>query len=644
MASKAVTLSVQILADAKQAQQEMPKASKSFEKFESAVNKGAKVAALGFAAVGAAAFKLAQGAAEDEKAAKALQTQLKNTTGATDAQVAAVENWIAKQGALTGITDDTLRPALGKLATATGNVTDAQKLALLAQDVAIGTGKDYNSVVDAMVKAANGSVGGLGRLGVATKDAAGKTKSFAAIQDDLAKKFGGQAAAQADTYAGKMQIVQTQLAEAGESIGYALMPWLTKLATYMAKNVGPAIEKATKWFKDNETTVKILAGVLGGLGAALIITSGAIKAYTAVTKIWSAATKAARAIQLAFNASFLANPIVLVVAAIAAIVAALVLFFTKTEVGKKAWKSFTDFLTAAWNKILTVSKAVWGGIQKAISAVVTWFTGTLIPFFTSLPGRIGSAIAGVVTRVVNTFTNLKNGAVRIAKTIWGAISGFFTSIPGKVSTAVSSLAGKLSGAISSLISGAKNVAGTIWGAISGFFTSIPVKIAGAFSGIKSIGRNLINDFLSGIKNAGNFVADFAGNIWAAIRRLLNNAIDRINRMLEFSINAGPIHVNINPPDIPHLATGGVVRRPTVALIGEAGPEAVVPLSGSRAPAQLGASAIDLSSASMRELASVLLSVLDGMALTLDVEGKPVSGIVRSELAAQVGRRRMALRS
>src|SRR5213076_2104388 len=87
-------------------------AIKGFKQTESAaerasrvINKVARIAAVGFLAVGAAAVALA--------------SELKNTTGATRTQVKAVEVWISKQGQITGITDDELRPALGRLATAT---------------------------------------------------------------------------------------------------------------------------------------------------------------------------------------------------------------------------------------------------------------------------------------------------------------------------------------------------------------------------------------------------------------------------------------------------------------------------------------------------------------------------------------------
>lgn len=233
------------------ASQAFDKVAGSAGKTSKVIRAGAKVAALGFAAVAVGAVKLAQGAADDQKAAAALAKTLKNTTGATDAQVASVEDWISAQGRALGISDDKLRPSLSALATATGDIGKAQKLASLAMDVSAGSGKSLETVTQALVKAQNGSVGGLSRLGIATKDAAGKTKSFAQIQADLSKKFGGQAATAAETMSGKMQRLKLTLSEAGESIGYKLLPVAVKLADWFLNQGIPAAGRFADWFGQN---------------------------------------------------------------------------------------------------------------------------------------------------------------------------------------------------------------------------------------------------------------------------------------------------------------------------------------------------------------------------------------------------------
>lgn len=94
-------------------------------KFGSAAKVGFTAMAAGTAIAGIAAYKFAKGAMEDQAAASKLALQLKNSAGATKGQVAATEAWITAQGKALGVTDDELRPALGRLVTATGDVDQA---------------------------------------------------------------------------------------------------------------------------------------------------------------------------------------------------------------------------------------------------------------------------------------------------------------------------------------------------------------------------------------------------------------------------------------------------------------------------------------------------------------------------------------
>jgi hypothetical protein len=96
-----------------------------------------------------AAKGAAQAAAEDEAGQVKLAAALARTTGATAAQDAAVEAWITKQEFATGVSDDELRPALAKLASATGDVGEAQSLLTLAMDISAASGKSLEAVTSA---------------------------------------------------------------------------------------------------------------------------------------------------------------------------------------------------------------------------------------------------------------------------------------------------------------------------------------------------------------------------------------------------------------------------------------------------------------------------------------------------------------
>lgn len=224
-------------------------AANEVEGFGSKIGKFGKVAGAAFAAAGAAAAAYAgkllidgvKSAIEDEKAQVALATSLKNVTGATNAQIAAIESQITKTSLLTGITDDELRPSLDRLVRSTGDVAEAQKLQNLAIDTAAGTGKSLQAVSEALAKAHDGNFAALKKLGVPLDENIIKTKDFDAAQAALAATFGGQASAQADTFAGKMQRLQVAFDEGKETVGSFVLDAMTPLVSGIVNNVIPAI-------------------------------------------------------------------------------------------------------------------------------------------------------------------------------------------------------------------------------------------------------------------------------------------------------------------------------------------------------------------------------------------------------------------
>jgi hypothetical protein len=244
------SLKLALLADTKQFIAGLDKADKETRTFSNKLGDALKKGALAFAAVGAAAGAMAikigvdavKAAIEDQQSQELLAKALKNTTKATDAQVKATEEYITKAQNATGVTDTKLRAALGNLVRATNDVTKAQKLNNLALDVAFATGNDLEAVSLALSKAYNGNLGALTRLGIPLDDNIIKTKDFDAATEVLAKTFGGAAAANAETFAGKIEIIKRRLEDAQELIGYAILPVLERFAGFINENVVPAVE------------------------------------------------------------------------------------------------------------------------------------------------------------------------------------------------------------------------------------------------------------------------------------------------------------------------------------------------------------------------------------------------------------------
>jgi hypothetical protein len=241
------TLKLELLAETKQFVQDMDKSKKEVDDFGDRAAKMGKVAAAAFAAAAAAAaayaVKLAvdgvKAAIEDEAAQLRLANALKNVTGATQAQISAVEEQILKTSLATGVADDQLRPALQRLATATGSVTKSQDLLTLALDISAATGKSVESVSNALGKAYEGNTASLTRLGVGLSAAEIKTLGLEGTVKQLAETFGGAATVQANTFEGQIQRLRVGFDEAKESVGAALLPTLQRLLDYFINTVIP---------------------------------------------------------------------------------------------------------------------------------------------------------------------------------------------------------------------------------------------------------------------------------------------------------------------------------------------------------------------------------------------------------------------
>jgi hypothetical protein len=226
-------------------------ADKEVGGFADRVGEFGKKAAAAFAVAGAAALayagKLAvdgvKAAIEDEAAQLKLARALETATGATNAQIKAVEDQILKTSLATGVADDKLRPALQRLALATGDTEKAQKLLNLALDISTATGKPLEAVSNALGKAYEGNTTALGKLQVGLSSAELKTMDFESASARLSDLFGGAAAANADTFQGRIDRIKVAFDETKESIGAALLPIVEKLLGFITQTVLPAFSK-----------------------------------------------------------------------------------------------------------------------------------------------------------------------------------------------------------------------------------------------------------------------------------------------------------------------------------------------------------------------------------------------------------------
>jgi hypothetical protein len=253
------------------------KAGSSTTKLEKSVKSLGRTLGVTFGTAAVLAYGKAsvKAAAADIKAQKQLALALKNVGLGRDAATA--EGYIQRTEKELGIIDEKLRPAYSRLAIATRDTAETQRLMGIAMDISANTGKDLDSVTAALSKAYLGNNTALSKLGIGISKADLKTKSFKDITDQLAVTFAGSAKASADSFAGSMDKLAIASNNAKEIIGTSLIGALQSLGnnTNMA-SFATDIESAAKSLANLIDSIVYLkseiasipgAGLLGYLGS-----------------------------------------------------------------------------------------------------------------------------------------------------------------------------------------------------------------------------------------------------------------------------------------------------------------------------------------------------------------------------------------
>lgn len=346
---------------------------------------------------------------------------------------------------------------------------------------------------------------------------------------------------------------------------------------------------------------------------------------------------------IALNATMAANPIGLVIAAIAALVAAFVYLWNNCEefrefwinlwekikeIASATWEAITGFFSAAWEKIKEIwgkvgdwFKETWEKIKEAFANVKEWFSEK----FTAAKEGIQNAwstvkdwFANVWNGIKETFSKVdswmseKFGAAWDAiKLHWSVVIGYFKNIWESIkkifSVVKDVLTGNWKGAwegIKSIVDLWKNYFQGIWDGIKNIFSKVHTwfsdKFSAAWKGIKekfSPISKWFSDVWEGIKKifkgAGDWFGDTFDKVGKAVKAPLNAVIKAMNKVI-----SGLNKISIDIPDwvpgvggktfgfniskIPELAQGGVLRRGQMGLLEGSGAEAVVPLEKNKA--------------------------------------------------------------
>lgn len=566
---------ISVLANASQAKRELQDVSTVSQRVGAGFRKMALPAVAALGAIGAASFKATQAAADDEAAQVRLAQALKTAAGATTEQVAATETWIAAQGKALGVTDDELRPAIAKLATATGSVSKAQKLASLAMNISAGSGASLEQVTSALAKAQTGSTLGLKKYGVNTKTAAGETKSLAQLTEELAGKYRGAATAAAGTAAGQQKKLQVQLGELQEEIGLKLLPVLSKMAAFGLK--------AVAWIGQNQGKVTALVAALAVLAATVLLVNAGMKVYAAgqaiaavataaftlaqkaataaslgtriglaalavQTAVTSGVAKAAAAAQWLLNAALAANPIGLVIIAIIALVAAFVIAYKKSD-------TFRKIVDAAFKAVKVVVAAVVGWFRKFVPEVFAFVVA-------AVKGYV-NVYKTVVTTVFNAVKTVVTTAVNIVKTVvtanFNAVKTVVTAVMETVRSVVSTVWNAVKSAFNAAADAITTVVGKVVGAVTKFVSSLKKKFDEAVEFIKGIPGRIVD----AIGDLGSLLYDKGKQIIQGLIDGIRDAAASIGGIIDSVIPGGKIFSGkVAVSGAPSLPSAGSASRVT----------------------------------------------------------------------------------
>ena len=353
--------------------QGLDRAVADFKKLEGAgakanyvIKKAALPAAAAVGALGVALVGATKAAMEDQAAQAELARTLSISASATDAQIASNEELISKMSLASGIADDALRPALASLARGTKDLGTAQDALSLAMDISTATGTDLTTVSDALAKAYQGNMKGLRALSPEMATLIKEGADLNTVMDVLGGTFGGATATAAGTAEGQMKRFGIAISEAKENIGAALIPVVEKAL--------PLLTAMGSWAQENTTTFLVIAGVIGGIGVAILAANAAIR-------IWTLGAQIATAAQWLWNAALTANPLGLIVVGIAAVIAIIAILYTKFEGVRKVVDNVFSFIkeavTGTVDVITTYVQTVLGVYKTIFNTIAKLWNNTI---------------------------------------------------------------------------------------------------------------------------------------------------------------------------------------------------------------------------------------------------------------------------
>ena len=297
----------------------------------------------------------------------------------------------------------------------------------------------------------------------------------------------------------------------------------------------------------------------------------------------------------------LTSPITLVIAAIAALIAIGVLLYqnwdTVVEFAKTAWQGLCDFISGICQAIGEFFSGLWAKLQEIFEPIGQWFSekfqqawDAIVNIFSGIGEWFSGVFQGAWDAIVNIFTPIGSWFGQRWADVTSAlanIGAWFTDMFQKAWTGLTNIFSKLGSWFGERWADVTNALSNVSNWFGEMFTNAYNAVKDAFSSI--------GDFFSGVwetvkgifVNAGQMVGEAVGGafksavnaVLGTIENVVNGFIGMINGVLDVVRNLPGLGWigSVSTVSLPRLARGGIVDSPTIAMIGEAGKEAVVPL-------------------------------------------------------------------
>lgn len=377
---------------------------------------------------------------------------------------------------------------------------------------------------------------------IGTLSDSGGVQAFLASLSELWKGLTQLGQGLADAVTGFLAVGQNGGAAAsiGQLVGDAFnaaAPFVEKLAS--------TLQSLGDWASEHGDAIRtVIAGIAGGFAA--FKTASLISAAVTALKSFDVAAKIAAAGQWVLNAAMNANPIMLVITAIGALVAGLIWFFTQTETGRAAWASFTAFLSSAWQSAVAFVTGLGQNIANFFTQTIPNAIQSVIQWFQQLPSAIGTALSNPITSIGTWAVSFGQSALQAGQQFVSNIANFLTNLPATIAywlaygiTFVVLWAAQLgSQAISAGQQFLTNL-GTFFMQLPGnIWNWLTSTVASVASWAAQMGANALSAGSQFLSNVGTFISQLPSNVGSWLSGAISAAASFVGQMASNAVNAG----------------------------------------------------------------------------------------------------------